>query len=63
MYSKGELEEIILKLLKKAETDLPGDLEASLEKARKEETGKATRIQLDAILKNIKCARKKGVPI
>ena len=61
MDSKG-LENGIVQLIKKAETELPKDVILALEKAYKIETGVA-KTQIGAILENIKLAKKTGRPM
>ncbi|PNX48063.1 MAG: fumarate hydratase, partial [Thermoplasmata archaeon M8B2D] len=61
MNSK-DLEKGIVQLIKKAETELPKDVIAALEKAYKVEIGVA-KTQIGAILENIKLAKKTGRPM
>ena len=61
MNSK-DLEKGIVQLIKKAETELPKDVITALEKAYKVEIGIA-KIQIGAILENIKLAKKTGRPM
>jgi len=56
------IENGIVQLIKKAETELPDDVIKSLKKAYKIETGIA-KTQIDAILKNIDLAKKSGRPM
>jgi len=56
------IENGIVQLIKKAETDLPTDVVKSLENAYKIEEGVA-KTQIDAILKNIDLAKKSGRPM
>ncbi len=56
-------EDIIIELIRKAECDLPKDVESSLEKALKGEQNKTAKIQLENILKNIRHARENKIPI
>ena len=56
------IENGIVQLIKKAETELPEDVVKSLEKAYKIEEGVA-KTQIDAILKNIELAKKSGRPM
>ena len=56
------IEDGIVLLIKKAETDLPDDVVKALEQAYKTEKGVA-KIQIDAILKNIKLARESQRPM
>jgi len=55
---QGDLVEAIRVL----ETDLPGDVEASLRRCEAEEEGNAKAV-LSAILKNVRYAREKGIPM
>jgi fumarate hydratase subunit alpha len=57
-----DLEKGIVQLIKKAETELPKDVIAALEKAYKVETGVA-KTQIGAILENIMLAKKTGRPM
>lgn len=57
-----DLENGIVQLIKKAETELPNDVVAALEKAYKVEIGVA-KTQIEAILENIKLAKKSGRPM
>jgi fumarate hydratase subunit alpha len=50
------------RLLKKAATELPNDIKAALEAARKRETNETARTQLSAILTNLDIA-KTGIPM
>jgi fumarate hydratase subunit alpha len=50
------------RLLKKAATELPNDVKAALEAARKRETNETARTQLSAILTNLDIA-KTGIPM
>jgi len=56
------IENGIVQLIKKAETELPTDVVKSLENAYKIEEGVA-KTQIDAILKNIDLAKKSGRPM
>jgi fumarate hydratase subunit alpha len=59
---KGTIEEGIITLIKKAETELPQDVVMALEHAYKVEEGIA-KIQIETILKNIALAKKSGRPM
>jgi fumarate hydratase subunit alpha len=63
MLSKEILIETAVKLLRKAETDLPVDVEEALKKAHREEREKLGGIQLKEILENIKYARENHIPL
>ena len=58
----NSIENGIVQLIKKAETELPTDVVKSLENAYKIEEGVA-KTQIDAILKNIDLAKKSGRPM
>lgn len=53
----------IADLLRKAEIELPDDVESALKKAETLEESQVAKSQLQAILKNIELARKYGVPM
>ncbi|HIE33892.1 MAG TPA: fumarate hydratase [Candidatus Altiarchaeales archaeon] len=50
-------------LIKKAETDLPGDVEDALKRVYESEEEEIARLQLKSILKNIEYARENEIPI
>jgi len=56
------LEEGILQLIRKAETEIPADVIAALKHAYLAETG-AAKIQLEAMLANVEMAKKKRCPM
>src|SRR4030042_6684871 len=56
------LEEGILQLIRKAETEIPADVIAALKHAYLVETG-AAKIQLEAMLTNVEMAKKKRCPM
>jgi len=56
-------EETVIELLRRAECDLPKDVESALEKALEGEQNETARIQLKNILDNVGYAREKGIPI
>jgi fumarate hydratase subunit alpha len=56
------LEEGILQLIRKAETEIPSDIIAALQNAYLLETG-AAKIQLEVMLANVEIARKKRCPM
>jgi fumarate hydratase class I len=59
-----DLTEPVLELVRLAATDLPEDVQNSLEKAaRREAPGSAARGALDSILKNVELARQNSTPI
>jgi fumarate hydratase subunit alpha len=60
--SKKNIEEILIEAIEKAETELPKDVIKALKKAADIEKGIA-RIQMEAILENIKIASKEGIPM
>ena len=59
---KKHLEEGIVKLIQKAETEIPSDVITSLKQAVRLETG-AAKIQLEAMLQNVEIAQKKRCPL
>ncbi|OYT41478.1 MAG: fumarate hydratase [Candidatus Altiarchaeales archaeon ex4484_43] len=63
MISEKTITEAIVELLRRAETDLPGDVELALKRAYTKEKSELGKIQLREILENVKLARKKSVPI
>ncbi|MEE8121107.1 MAG: fumarate hydratase [Anaerolineales bacterium] len=59
-----DLTEAFLELVRLTSTDLPPDVEASLKRAREQETpGSAAKSALDTILENVVLARKNSTPI
>jgi len=56
------LEEGILQLIRKAETEIPPDVSTALKQAYSVETG-AAKIQLEAMLTNVEIAKKKRCPM
>lgn len=54
---------MIVQLLKQAETTLPEDVLSAIKSARKRESNPLARIQLDMIHKNADFAREKGIPM
>ncbi len=63
MISEKIITEAIVELLRRAETDLPEDVESALKKAYREEKSKLGKIQLREILENVKFARENSIPI
>ena len=63
MISEKTITEAIVELLRRAETDLPRDVEVALKRAYAKEESELGKIQLREILKNIKLARKNSIPI
>jgi len=63
MISEKTITEAIVELLRRAETDLPRDVEVALKRAYAKEKSELGKIQLREILKNIKLARKNSIPI
>jgi len=59
---KKHLEEGILQLILKAETEIPSDVISALKQAYRVETG-AAKIQLETMLANVEMARKKRCPM
>ncbi|MBN1694690.1 fumarate hydratase [candidate division WOR-3 bacterium] len=60
--SKKNIEEILIEAIEKAETELPKDVIKALKNAAYIEKGLA-KIQMEAILENIKIASKEGIPM
>jgi fumarate hydratase subunit alpha len=60
--SRKNIEEIFIEALLQAETELPKDVIQALKKAATKEKGLA-KIQLEAILENIKIAAKESIPM
>ncbi len=63
MFSKDNLVEILVDLIKKAETILPEDVESALEDAYVHEESMIGRVQLKEILDNVKLARERTIPL
>ena len=63
MISPKVIKNVVVELIKKAETSLPGDIESALRKAYKIENDEIARLQLETILKNIEFARRNSLPI
>ncbi|MDR2623422.1 MAG: fumarate hydratase [Methanobrevibacter sp.] len=63
MIRKKEIEDVIYKLFKKAVISLPKDVVRSIEDALKVEDNELARLNLEAILKNIKLAEEKNIPM
>lgn len=63
MITEEKLTEAVVELIRKAETDLPKDVELALRGAYLSEKNKIARIQLRNILDNIRYARKNAIPI
>ncbi|MBN2250657.1 MAG: fumarate hydratase [Candidatus Altiarchaeota archaeon] len=63
MITKKAVSDTAEKLLLSAETVLPEDVVKALRRAYKTETGKIAKIQLKAILDNVKNAKENSVPI
>jgi fumarate hydratase subunit alpha len=59
---KKYLEEGIIKLILKAETEIPPDVIIGLQNSIKKETG-AAKVQLEAMLSNVELAQKKRCPL
>lgn len=63
MITEEKLTEAVVELIRKAETDLPKDVELALRGAYLSEKNKIARIQLRNIPDNIRYARKNAIPI
>lgn len=61
--SRNKFIRSIADLLRKAEIELPDDVESALRKAETAEKSQVAKSQLQAILKNIELAKKYGVPM
>lgn len=57
------IEDTAVQLLKLAVVELPADVKEALERAYREETSEAGKVQLEAILKDIELAKKWNVPM
>lgn len=57
------LEEQIVKAIRKAVTELPEDVVLAIRKARDRENEEVAKLQLDTMLKNIEVAKREGLPI
>jgi len=57
------VEEVAVRLLKLAVTELPKDVKAALTEAYRQETSKVAKSQLKAILDNVELAERTGAPI
>lgn len=53
----------VIELIRKAETTLPKDVETLLKEARRREKDGIARMQLDAILENVRLAQSKSIPM
>ncbi len=63
MITTGLIREVTLAILRKAETSLPGDVKEALIRAYGSETDEIARVQLKAILDNIKLAEELHRPM
>lgn len=63
MISQKEIEDTICKLYKQAVIELPPDVKRALEKAYEKETSQIAKLNLEAILENIKAARELKIPM
>lgn len=63
MITKKLVEDTIYQLYKKAVISIPEDVKISLEGALKVESDELPRLNIEAILKNIKLAEKKSIPM
>ncbi|RJS92637.1 fumarate hydratase [Candidatus Bathyarchaeota archaeon] len=57
------MENVVVNLLRLAVTELPADVKAALKKAYEEERSVTGKIQLKAILDNIRLAEERGIPL
>ena len=63
MISQKEIEDTICKLYKQAVIELPPDVKRALEEAYEKETSQIAKLNLEAILENIKAARELKIPM
>lgn len=63
MISQKEIEDTICKLFKDAVIELPPDVKRALEEAYEKETSQIAKLNLEAILENIKAARELKIPM
>lgn len=63
MISSQLIEEVVVNLLRKASTTLPRDVLRALENSMRAETSNVARVQLQAILDNIKMASACSIPV
>ncbi len=63
MISQKEIEDTICKLFKHAVIELPPDVKRALEEAYEKETSQIAKLNLEAILENIKAARELKIPM
>lgn len=63
MISQKEIEDTICKLFKQAVIELPPDVKRALEEAYEKETSQIAKLNLEAILENIKAARELKIPM
>lgn len=63
MITEKKITDAVVELIRKAETDLPKDVELALRRAYLSEKNKIARIQLKSIIENIKFARKNSIPV
>ncbi|MFQ6135729.1 MAG: fumarate hydratase [Candidatus Hydrothermarchaeales archaeon] len=57
------MKEYIVELIRKAQTDLPEDVERALRDAYEREEGDIAKLQLENILKNVRLAREHALPM
>ena len=63
MIQDSFLEDTVVTLLRLAVTDLPQDVSKGLEQALEKERNNTARSQLEAILENVRLARKQSIPM
>lgn len=63
MVTKKVVEDVAVKLLELAATELPNDVKQALQRAYREEESKVGKAQLEAILKNVELAEKMRAPL
>ena len=63
MVDKEEVIEAVVGILKEAETRLPDDVISALERSLARESSAIARVQLEAILENVRFAASEGIPM
>ena len=63
MRREDFLRNVLVELIRKSETTLPGDIVTALKESLKKETNEIARLQLKTILDNVKLAREESLPV
>jgi len=63
MITRELIKEVTVRILSKAETSLPGDVKEALARAYRDETDEIARVQLKAMLENVKLAEELHRPL